>query len=74
VSESCPACSCGYTSTLEVEVGDAHRQLFGGPPHTLFARYVRLCAHPEDSRGAGRSANQEVRLFLHTSADLNDTL
>lgn len=61
----CPSCGCPYKLTLDVSITDQWRELMAGPPHTLFARYARICADHESVDADTPNARKVVELYLH---------
>lgn len=68
--DECPSCGQDYTTKVEVEVGNRWRDLMAGPPHTLFAKYVRVCPDPEDAQKARNSTQVSIDLYFHRIHDL----
>lgn len=68
--EDCPNCGKPYSKSLGVTAGDRHSAIFPAPPHTLYAKYPRICAHPVDAQQAVSDTTAPVRLYVHRMGDL----
>jgi len=66
----CPSCGRPYSLTIDVTVCDYWRELFVGPPHTLFARYARVCADHESVDAETPNAEKVIELYLHQPSHL----
>jgi hypothetical protein len=61
----CPSCGRPYSLTIETTVCDDWRELFAGPPHTLFARHARVCADHESVDTDTPNKRKVIELYLH---------
>lgn len=71
MAEECPNCGAPASETVTVGMGDRYETVFGRPPRSLFAEYVRVCPDPDASRRASRRATVEIEVFLHRHGDID---
>ncbi len=63
--DQCPSCGSAYALTVEVSITDMWRETMVGPPHTLFARYARICADHESVDTDTPNKRKVIELYLH---------
>jgi hypothetical protein len=73
MADECPHCGAPFSDRIGFEMGDSYEDVFGVPPTSLFAEYVRICPDPESAGRASRQSNVTVDVVLHRRSDFDDS-